>query len=344
MSLPSESFHFLNVKEGDCSIIKHGASQHIGVIDVCNARSASWSSLLTDIFKAASDARTKEGGNYGQKANPENPISYLKKFGESSIFRFALTHPDMDHMDGIKDLFTDFNPVNFYDTDNTKEMGPFQGSPYREEDWTFYKSLRDQKPQTDPRRITLFPPGEGVHRTEDWNGNKPGDSFWTLAPTRELLAQANENPESDYHDASYVFLWWTNAGRILVPGDSHDATWEYLISQYEEYLTDIELLIAPHHGRDSGRSYDFLKVLNPKMTFFGNARAEHMAYPAWRNRKLEYLTNNQAGSMVVDCTGENLSLYVTNKVYAQVKNPYSQYSEKHQAWYVKDITGWDYRG
>ena len=29
--------HYLNVKEGDCSIIKHG-SGHTSVIDICNAR------------------------------------------------------------------------------------------------------------------------------------------------------------------------------------------------------------------------------------------------------------------------------------------------------------------
>lgn len=31
------TFHFLNVKNGDCSIIKH-VSNHLSVIDVCNAR------------------------------------------------------------------------------------------------------------------------------------------------------------------------------------------------------------------------------------------------------------------------------------------------------------------
>ena len=44
-------------------------------------------------------------GNHQQKNYPVNPIQYLKDFGVSTIFRFILTHPDMDHMDGMKSLF-----------------------------------------------------------------------------------------------------------------------------------------------------------------------------------------------------------------------------------------------
>ena len=34
-------------------------------------------------------------------------------------------------------------------------------------------------------------------------------------------------------------------------------------------VRDIDLLIAPHHGWRSGRNYQFLDVLNPRLTFFG---------------------------------------------------------------------------
>ena len=50
------------------------------------------------------------------------------------------------------------------------------------------------------------------------------------------------------------------------------------VNEHRSFVTNIDLLIAPHHGRDSERSYDFLDVLKPKMTFFGNANSEHLAY------------------------------------------------------------------
>lgn len=103
--MPKHTFHFLNVKNGDCSIIEHG-SGHISVIDVCNARKVKQEMSVTESLEMFSRAGS---GNFQQKKHPVNPIEYLKKFGINSIFRFMLTHPDMDHMDGIKDLFEEFS-------------------------------------------------------------------------------------------------------------------------------------------------------------------------------------------------------------------------------------------
>jgi len=337
-AMPTLSFHFLNVGSGDCSIIKHGQSGHVSVIDVCCARKSADRAMKRALLEKYSIS--KEGANYQQKKHPVNPIEYIKSFVETSMFRFALSHPDMDHMDGIVDFFEEFSPINFYDTDNKKEMGSFEGSPYREEDWKFYKNMRDSNPQTNPKRQTLFSGDDNKHRTQDWEGNRPGDAFYTLTPTPELVASANEKDE-DYNDASYVFLYHAAGGRILIPGDAHDNAWEHVIKTWKEKVKDVDLLLAPHHGRDSERSYDFLDIVNPKMTFFGNAKSEHLAYSAWRSRKLEFITNNQAGCMVVDCSGDNLTVYVTNERFARDRNPSTFYSDTYKAWYLKEVIGWD---
>ena len=59
-------------------------------------------------------------GNFTQKKYPVNPVTYRKSHGISSIFRYIQTHPDMDHMDGIRALFDKFAPINFWDTNNRK--------------------------------------------------------------------------------------------------------------------------------------------------------------------------------------------------------------------------------
>lgn len=173
--MPKHTFHFLNVKNGDCSIIEHG-SGHVSVIDVCNAEKVT--TPMSDLELKSITERVS--GNFQQKKYPVNPIEYLNEFNINSVFRFVLTHPDMDHMDGIKDLFECFGPVNFYDTNNNKEIDFEQGSPYDEEDWKFYKKLRDENPQTCPKRLTLFSGDDGIHRTKDWDGNRPGDAFYIL--------------------------------------------------------------------------------------------------------------------------------------------------------------------
>src|SRR4051794_35460704 len=114
--------HCLNVRLGDCSIIRHG-SDRVSVFDMNSAfppeaTRAAHFSLAENYQKSWKPVP----GNFQQKDDPDNPIEYLRKIGVSSIFRFILTHPDMDHMGGIKDLFTEFSPANLWDTANTKEI------------------------------------------------------------------------------------------------------------------------------------------------------------------------------------------------------------------------------
>lgn len=332
--MPAHTFHFLNVKDGDCSIIEHG-SERVSVIDVCNAEKVT--TPMSDLELKSITERVS--GNFQQKKHPVNPVEYLNKFNINSVFRFILTHPDMDHMDGIKDFFESFNPANFWDTDNNKEIEFEQDSRYKEEDWKFYKQMRDGELQTNLTRLTLFSGSQGKYWSEDAYGQPPGDNLSILAPTPELIEQANQT--EDYNDASYVILYRGAGGRILLSGDSHDNTWEHILDKWEDDVKDVDLLIAPHHGRKSGRSYEFLDTVNPKMTFFGNARSEHLAYSAWTYRNLEYITNNQANCMVVDCSGSNLTLYVTYETFARSYNPNTFYSSTYKAWSLKEITGWD---
>lgn len=142
--------HFLNVKEGDCSIIQHG-SRRISVTDVYNARNPNESTTaLEKAFWTLRMEKAAGSGNFNQKAYSVNPIEYMRDFGYQGVFRFILTGPDMDHMDGIEDFFGQFPPENFWDTANTKELTSWNGSPYREKDWKFYKNLRDTNPKSGP--------------------------------------------------------------------------------------------------------------------------------------------------------------------------------------------------
>ena len=324
------TIHFLNVKEGDCSAIKHNSSR-VSVIDVCNAKQPETEESKFEML--VSEAATRSApGNLQQKKYPVNPVAYLRDHGISSIFRYIQTHPDMDHMDGIKVLFDEFSPQNFWDTDNQKEMSDdsWATSPYERADWEFYKDLRDTDPRTDPKRLTLL-----AGTKAEYYNHEGGDGLHILSPTQALVDAANNS--GDYNDCSYVLLYRTNEHRVIFGGDSHDKTWEHILDEYEDDVRDIDLLIAPHHGRSSGRSYEFLDVLQPSLTFFGNARSEHLAYGAWYNRGLSYVTNNQANCMVVDAGQSPMDLYVTNRSFAEKVNPSTYYSEVFQAWYAYTI-------
>lgn len=324
-------FHFLNVKEGDCSVIQH-PSGNVTVIDVCNASKEDNEAerRLMSLLETLNPAE-----NVNQKDYPVNPVRYLKSLGISDVFRFILTHPDMDHMDGIRDFFNEFSPTNFWDTDNQCEKDFAKGGgQYSEHDWEFYKWLRDSDPETNPKRLALYSGARGKHYNQFEDGSAGGDGLQILAPTKSLMDQANQC--GDYNDASYMILYRSTGGKILISGDSSEKTWEHLLANHEDDIRDVDLLIAPHHGRKMD-SYAFLDVLNPTLTFFGNAKSQHLAYGAWNYRKLPFVTNNQADCMIVDTNSVPMKVYVTSKSFAEKANPGAPYSPELKAYHVYNL-------
>lgn len=310
------TIHFLNVLEGDCNIIQHDSGRTT-VIDVSNA----YNDKETDAEKKARGSIQRETmrmrtqvpaskRDFKQKLYPDNPIEYLKKFGITSIFRFIITHPDMDHLDGIKDLYEEFNIGNTWDTNNNKEIPAGESfGGYNPDDWKFYRQLRSGSIGS-TNRLCLYDSNDNLYWKED--------RLKILCPSPELVKQANETGD-DYHDLSYVLLFTypkTGGGvwKIVLSGDSHDSSWDHILKNYKSEVSNVDVLFAPHHGRDSDRDYAFLDVLKPKVTLFGNADSQHLAYDKYPDIRL---TNNQAGYVVIKVTEENLGFYVKNFEFAK---------------------------
>ena len=311
--------HFLNVNEGSCSIIVHN-SGHVTAIDVSNAAPEETvaEAALARLGKMELGAR----GNFNQKKYPVNPVTYMKSYGISSIFRYIQTHPDMDHMDGIGALFDQFAPINFWDTNNRKVIGSdsWSSGRYSQEDWKFYQALRKGTVAGGPKRLALLAGAEGKYFNVAADGRKGGDGLYVLAPTKELLATANRTEE--YNNCSYVILYRT--------GDSANCIWRrftrpdmgvYFGRTLRQDVSNVDLLIEPHHGRKSGRSHEFLDALRPSLTLFRNARSEHLAYAAWNYGELPFITNNQANCIVTDINNTSINVFVTNETFARAKKP-----------------------
>lgn len=316
--------HFLNVNEGDCIWIEH-PSKHNTIIDISNGRP------VNEMF-----VNLALSGNHNQREYPVNPIEYLRDRNVSSIFRFILTHPDMDHMDGIKCLFETYDVINFWDTANNKVMdSDSDWGRYDKTDWEFYQEIRTSS--AFPKTLNLYAGQEGKYynRTED--GKSGADGLYLLAPTIELVNEANALGE--YNDCSYVILYKTgNNKKIIFAGDSAEKTWDYILENHKEDVSNVDLLIAPHHGRKTGGNNDYLDILNPKLTLFGNAKSQHLDYSSWSNRKLDHITNNQANCVVINTNGSlGMDVYVTYETYAKKRNPDTFYDEKYCGWYIMTI-------
>ena len=322
--------HFLNVGKGDCSVIQHGSGR-ISVIDICNGKTSIQRAFSSLIEKQASVGGIS--GNFRMCHHPTDPVQYIKRLvGTSKVFRFILTHPDMDHMDGFKALFDEIGMLNFWDSGVRKEKPDFEGSPYKEEDWDCYVKVRDGK-----AGVTVVTPRSGsIFRfANDGDPDGRGDCLDVLAPTPSLIQAANDNGDSN--DASYVLVYRTCGGKIVFPGDAHDDTWNHVITEYADKVANCSVLIAPHHGRASDRSYEFLDTLQPKLTLFGCAPSKDLAYSAWRNRGLYYITNNQAGNILLSACNEGIDVYVENRTFAERHEAFDAYSTLNGCYFIGRI-------
>ncbi|SRR6266480_1389851 len=303
------SVHFLNVKPGDCTIIRH-SSGRTSMIDICDGNTEPPSPLLKALMEAAEAQRPR--GNYRMCENPTNPIDYAKSLGIADIWRFILTHPDMDHMDGFARLKDKIGISNFWDSGARKSAKPdFEGTPYKEEDWDKYVAVRDGNTSTLSASREAGDKFKFANEDDQGGG---GDDLHILGPSKDLLVDLDE--DDDLNDASYVLLYQSSGGKVLLPGDAHDAAWEHVLTAHRDDVANCSVLLAPHHGRDSDRSYDFLDVVKPRLTIIGCAPSEHIEYDQWHRRELDFVTSNQAGNIVLDIGDKYIDVYIQNEAFA----------------------------
>lgn len=314
--------HFLNVGRGDCSIIQH-TSERVSVIDICNGREE------VSVQNKREYIAEMLQGNFRQKEHPANPVQYLKSLEIEDVFRFILTHPDMDHMEGLTNLFNSFIVRNFWDTANTKVLESFK-SEEDKKDWNRYQRERKRD-----NVLRLYDGSEAQYYNQDQDGLGEGDYLQILCPTQDLVERANENGE--YNNASYVILYNEYGRKILFPGDAEEDEWDVLLEKHEEELQNIDVLIAPHHGRKSGGNDEFLDVLKPKLTLFGNAKSKDLNYDAWNHRRLCHFTNNEGGTFVLAHNNGNIDVYCTYEIFARNVNTSSSYNGRYNAWYIGSI-------
>ena len=131
-----------------------------------------------------------------------------------------------------------------------------------------------------------------------------------------------------------------NIQNIYCLSCSEDLTWEHIVKNHAEKINNIDILFAPHHGRDSNRNFDLLKSLTPTITLFGNASSKHLAYSKYKGTRI---TNNQAGYVILDISSQRIQVFVKHFEFARdfsAKRGWSlpTYNSTHKAYFLCQIT------
>lgn len=265
---------------------------------------------------------------YIDDENEDDIIREIKRESKDKIItRFISTHPDDDHIKGLKKFNEKVGITNFYCVKNeaTKED--------MTDDFKEYCKVRDGE-----KSFWLY---EGCRRC--WlnvsGENNAGKIIKTSGITilwpdcsneyfKEALEKAKEG-ESPNNISPIIRYGIENGPKILWFGDLEEDFFENIKNDLEIEKADI--VFAPHHGRTSGRiPTDILEKINPKLIIIGEAPSEHLYYYPGYNT----ITQNSAGEITLDCS-DNVDIYVSNQNYGKrdyLKNNYK--SDNYGGFYI----------
>ncbi len=260
-----------SVGDGDMFYIQHG-NDNFTIIDCC----------LND----------------GTEDNILNEIAQLSR--QKGITRFISTHPDEDHIRGLAKLNDKIHILNFYCVKNA-------AIKYDEsDDFKEYCALRDSG-----KAFYIF---RGCKRWwMNQNNNERGSSgihiLWPDRENKHFKAALREaaNGKSPNNISPIIQYFLQEGVTVLWMGDLETAFIESIA--IDLVLPNVDILFAPHHGRDSGKIPEsILKKINPKMIIIGEAPSQHLNYYSSYNT----ITQNTAGDIVFECQKGKVHIFTLN--------------------------------
>ena len=189
-------------------------------------------------------------GIYGSE-RPFSPVSVLRANGLlDELDLLIITHPHADHiadidsLSGLKvrDLITPPIPEAVL-AQTAVNAGP---------EFDTYRNLVASFDYPMPFSFA----GSRVH---DWDGVKITSFF----PNCQ---------SSNINDYSAVMLFEYSDTKLLLAGDNEECSWRALLEErsFVKAIRGIDVLVAPHHGRQSGFYPPLFEVIHPKITIISD--------------------------------------------------------------------------
>lgn len=178
---------------------------------------------------------------------------FLLRAKIARIDYLVLSHPDMDHMDGLRFIASHFRPKEFWHAAERAEM-----PAHRE----LMETLRLKK-------VPMLSTGR-------WSGRR------TIGDVSVLLLHPEEGDEQrglKLNDRSLVVKLTYRGKSFLFPGDLEKAGEETVVVRVAPELRS-DVLLAPHHGSRTSSSPLFLDQVRPRVCVISAGRGNPFAFPS----------------------------------------------------------------
>ena len=187
-----------------------------------------------------------------------SPLEHLWHSGRR-LDRATITHPHMDHIDDILN-FDLVSPGTLLTPKHLTEDDIRGGNPKPNQDAEakIQKYLEIRHRYSNP---------VGPQDDVDLPQNNGGVSIQTFIPRQSSTGNLNNH--------SVVTALQYSGVKILIPGDNESPSWEEVLGQQQfvNAISGTHVLVASHHGRESGFHGPLFDYFNPLITLISDGRA-----------------------------------------------------------------------
>ena len=268
----------ISVGNGDMFYIKHGSS-NFTIID-CNMDDTNKKEITDEIIEESK---------------------------EKDITRFISTHPDEDHIHGLKHLDDQIGIVNFYCVENEATKSE------ETEDFKHYCELRD----SEKKAFHIYRECSRCWMNKDDKEKQYGSSgifiLWPIVDNDDYKEELSnvKNGKSPNNISPIIKYSLQDGVTVLWFGDLEEEFMEKIKDIIE--LPKADIIFAPHHGRNSGKiPKEWMEDIDPKIVVIGEAPSDKINYLSGYNT----ITQNTAGDIIFDCYSNNVDIYVSKENYS----------------------------
>lgn len=195
-------------------------------------------------------------GSYGTKSKEFSPLFHLKnKWNVKQLDYVIITHPHKDHISDMMN-FEALSPRVFKRPKHLPKDEIMKN--VREED----KALFEKYFKINEKYASPISAGEDPELPNNTGGVK----IETFTPRK--CSPSNINNHSIVTVLSYASI------KVILPGDNEPPSWKELLerAEFKKAIKNADILLAPHHGRESGFCSELFEYLKPRLTIISDGR------------------------------------------------------------------------
>jgi len=218
-------------------------------------------------------------GSYGDSDYEFSPLLHLKgKYDVVQLDGVIITHPHRDHLDDIFN-FDELSSRVLYRPKHLSEDDIREGNR-REDAEIIDKYLEINRRYSSPVDSDTDP---------FLANNNGGAQIDTFIPRSCATSNLNNH--------SIVTVISCAGSKIIIPGDNEPPSWNELL-EHQSFVSAIEgtdILLAPHHGRESGFSSELFKHISPYLTIISDGPSDTSASDKYSNNSSGWAVHKRSG-------------------------------------------------